>query len=145
MATIAYGDMLDNLDKCDHALVCAGSALRSQTKELVMMNGCGYTLSQRYPQAPKAFGAKIQTACGDAGIYWLICEGKFGLFQNVILPRNGVHLGVISGSTKKLNELALANPGKKYFVEAFWLPDPQFACQGFIDTMPDNVTIWVTP
>lgn len=143
MANIVQGNMMEGLAGCDHFLIAAGSNLRLATGELVMMRGIDYEISVKFPNAAKAFGNLIKESVGDCGQYYLMCKNKIGLFQTHILPRYGIDLGIVSQSTKRLAELASANPDKIYFLEAMWHKEPRFTCDGFIRMLPENVTIWI--
>lgn len=143
MAIIQQGNMLNHMDEADHVIVCGGSKLRSETNELVMCSGLGAVIAERHPAATSAFGKLIYGKCRDGGLYGVFCSNKIGLFQNSIVPRHGVNLGVASESTKQLAEIAKANPDKTYFLEAMWdSGTPRFSCDAFIRALPDNVVIW---
>lgn len=143
MASIRKGDMLAHMAECDHMIVCGGSKLRSETNELVMVSGLGATIAAQHPAAPRAFGKLINASCRDGGLYGVFCSNKIGLFQNSIVPRHGVNLGVASESTKQLVAIAEANPGKTYFLEAMWDKETsRFTCDAFVRALPDNVIIW---
>lgn len=145
MAAIKQGNMLDQMAEADHIIICGGSKLRAETNELVMCSGLGAILAEKHPAAASAFGKLIKAKCGDGGLYGVFCSNKVGLFQNSITPRHGVNLGVASESTKQLAEIALANPGKTYYLEAMWdASTPQFSCDAFIRALPENVIIWHT-
>lgn len=143
MAKVVKGNMMEQLGNCDHFIVCGGSNLRKASGELVMMRGIGYELSQKFPSAPKAFGNLILDSVGDCGLYYLFCTKKIGLMQTQIVPRHGLDLGITSSSIKLLAAQALANPDKVYYLEAMWDGEPSFTCDGFIEMLPGNVTIWV--
>lgn len=142
-AKLIKGNMLNHMGECDHMIICTYTNLISATGELSMMYGLAYEVAKKFPSAPKALGSLIKELVGDCGFYYLSCNNKIGVFQVGILHRNGPSLGIISESTKKLAALAKANPDKVYYLEAMWPDMPSFTCDGFVQMLPENVTIWV--
>lgn len=142
-AKLIKGNMMEHMGVCNHFVICTYSTLRSATGELVMMNGLAYEVSQKFPSAPKALGTLVKDQVGDCGFFYLMCNNKIGIFQIGIVPRNGLALNVASESTKKLAELAEANPDKLYYLEAMWPKGQQFLCDGFLRMLPENVHVWV--
>lgn len=138
---LMQGDVLSQLSVADHVLVCTASNLNSAS-ELPMLNGAAGVLALKYPSLPKEVGKWILENHGDASVYGLRCASKVGLFQNMIFPRQGPNLAVISFAGRLLRELAEANPDKTYAVEAPNYNDPWFMVQGIMELLPDNVSVW---
>lgn len=142
MKEIIRGDMLSVLGSVDHFIICTGSNLRSADKTLVMLNGLAGVLAAKYPVMPAAMGKWILDTVGDCGIFNLRCVAKVGLFQNMILPRHGCDLGLVSRACILLSELARANPEKSYALEHPGGTEPEFMVQGLINMLPANVSVW---
>lgn len=140
--TITRGDMMEVFSKVDHFIVVTGSNLRTADKALVMLEGMAGRLAKLHPTLPAAMGKWINDNHRDCGIFWLRCAGKVGLFQSMIMPRNGCDLGLVSKACHMLKDLALANPDKSYALEHPSIKDPEFMTQGLIDMLPDNVSVW---
>lgn len=138
---LMQGDMMTVFDQVDHFIVCVGSGLRSDGS-ITMHDGVAGALTKLHPAIPMAVGEWIKANHGDAGIFWLRVAGKVGVFQNSILLRNGVNLGLISAATKLLKELAEANPTKTYALEAPNGKDPYWMIKDMMATLPENVQVW---
>ena len=142
MNEIKYGDMMEVFDQVDHFIICVGSKLRSETGELIMLNGLAGVLGLKYPTLSSKMGAWIKETCGDGGEFYLRCSGKVGILQHMITPRNGINLGLISRALKELTELALANPEKVYALEWPGYTEPEWLLGRMIPQLPENIHVW---
>ena len=136
------GQMMDQFNEVDHFIVCVASSLRSDGSA-TMVNGVAGELAKLHPTLPAGIGAFIKNGVGSCGCYWLRCESKIGVFQNSIMNREGANLMCISTATKRLKELAEANPDKSYALEAPNGNQPYWLVKDILSTLPDNVTVWL--
>lgn len=141
-AVVKQGNMMEHVADCDHFIVCTGSHCLDQSGPLIMLRGMAYELSQKYPTAPKAMGRLICDSVGSGGVFGLMCNNKFGMFQTHFTHREDFNMVLCSKATHMLRDLALANPEKIYYLDRMWDKAPKFLFDGFIKMLPDNVTIW---
>ena len=142
MNEIKDGNMMEVFDQVDHFIICVGSKLRSETGELIMLNGLAGVLGLKYPTLSSKMGAWIKETCGDGGEFYLRCTGKVGILQHMISARNGVNLGLISRALKDLTVLALANPEKVYALEWPGYTEPEWILGRMTFDLPENIHVW---
>jgi hypothetical protein len=142
MNTIKRGDMMSVFDEVDHFIICVASKLRSETGELIMLNGLAGVLGLKYPTLKAKMGAWIKETCGDGGEFYLRANGKVGILQHMISPRNGVDLRLVSRALHDLTAVALANRGKTFALEWPGHTEPEWMFKGLIDPLPGNIQVW---
>lgn len=142
MNVIKRGDMMQVFGEVDHFIICVSSKLRSETGELIMLNGLAGVLGLKYPTLAGKMGAWIKETCGDSGEFYLRVSGKVGILQHMHSPRNGINLGLISGALNLLEEMARANPDKSYALEWPGYTEPEWLLKGLIDRLPTNIQVW---
>jgi hypothetical protein len=142
MKELKRGDMMEVFGEVDHFIVAVGSKLRSETKELIMLNGLSGVLGTKYPTLPAAMGKWIAETCGDGGAFYLRCAGKVGIIQNMDLPRNGVNLSYIGAGVLMLSQLARLHSEKKYALEWPGHTEPEWLLKNMFDKLPANVEVW---
>lgn len=135
--------MINDLNSVDHFIICACSELTRSTKALRMPTGVGKQLIGLHPSVATHIGSFIAGNDYDCGVYNFRCEGKVGLFQNRITSNGTINLGLVSRAAILLKEHAEANPDKVYALECPNGDDPLFLVQGIIDTLPDNVHVYL--
>ena len=139
---LAQGNMMDVFAEADHFIICGSSNLRKPEGHLVMVEGLGAVMAAKFPKLPIIMGKWLADNYGAAGIYDFHCNGKVGLFQNMLLLRYGVDLAMVSRATKKLKEMAEANPGKQFHLESPQAKEPWWLLKDIVASLPDNVTVW---
>ena len=142
MKPIIRGDMMDIFDKVDHFIICVGSKLRSDTNELIMLNGLAGALGLKYPTLKEKMGAWIAEECGSEGEFYLRVAGKVGILQHMQAPRQGVSISILSTGLRLLADEAEANPGKQYALEWPGTPQIQHLADEMVQRLPSNVQVW---
>lgn len=141
MPTFHKGDMMSVFNEVDHFIVLCPSHVRSDGTAH-MLNGVAGELSALHPTLPAVIGKWLKDEGHDCNAYGLRCSSKVGLFQHVVIPRNGTNLGTVSMACRMLKELASANPDKSYALEAPGHSEPWFLVKDLILTLPENVQVW---
>lgn len=141
MATFHKGDMMSVFDQVDHFIVLCASQVRSDGTATMLDHAAGQ-LAAKYPELPAAIGGWLSSLGIQVHNYSLKCTTKVGLFQHVIIHRQGTNLGCVSAACKELTALAQANPDKVYALDAPGKTDPWFLVAALLTALPDNVQVW---
>lgn len=142
MKVINRGDMMSVFDKVDHFIIAVGSKLRSESNELIMLNGLAGALGLKYPTLKVKMGAWIAGECGSEGEFYLRVSGKVGMLQHSQAPRQGVSISILSTGLRLLAEAAEANPEKQYALEWPGTPQIEKLVLEMLQGLPANVQVW---
>lgn len=135
------GDMMERFGKVDCFIVCVDSCIRSDGT-ISMLNGIPGALGAMHPTLGKSFGERVAQLCGDRGTFFLYIGGKVGMFQHMVMPRDGVSLYLIAGAVTRLKRIAEEFPEKTYALEWPGRGAPDWLLGRMLDELPDNVEVW---
>lgn len=139
---LMYGDMMSVLEKVDHFLICTDSNVKNG--QLYMPNGVAAKIAALDPSIKFAVGKWITENHGDnCPVYGIRVVGKVGLFQSMLLLREGPNMAVVSFSAGQLKALAEANPDKTYALEAPNYIHGWWLVEGMLKDLPENVQVWL--
>lgn len=135
------GNMWDFESEYDCMLVTTNAEI-NKSGELVMGKGAAKELKGRSPNFPRIIAEEID----NRRIYGMIMLGKYGVFQVKFGFRERARLDLIAYSCGMLVEMASID-----FMDTFSLNFPGIGWGGlkyddvfpFVNTLPDNVEVWV--